>query len=122
MECTSGMFYAECKTRRKVEADMTIWPKSKLGNISVVFTAVPLLLALIITFAGAFQELPLTFDGEMSDNWLLTFFLLMSLASFVVALVSGIGSMLIRAERSMAVIASIVVSILALVVSWNWWV
>ncbi|WP_341961646.1 hypothetical protein NM897_01250 [Planococcus maritimus] len=101
---------------------MTIWPKSKLGNISVVFTAVPLLLALIITFAGAFQELPLTFDGEMSDNWLLTFFLLMSLASFVVALVSGIGSMLIRAERSMAVIASIVVSILALVVSWNWWV
>ncbi len=101
---------------------MNIWPKSKLGNISVVFTAVPLLLALIITFAGAFQELPLTFDGEMSDNWLLTFFLLMSLASFVVALVSGIGSMLIRAERSMAVIASIVVSILALVVSWSWWV
>ncbi len=101
---------------------MNIWPKSKLGNISVVFTAVPLLLALIITLAGAFQELPLTFDGEMSDNWLLTFFLLMSLASFVVALVSGIGSMLIRAERSMAVIASIVVSILALVVSWNWWV
>lgn len=101
---------------------MNIWPKSKLGNISVVFTAVPLLLALIITLAGAFQELPLTFDGEMSDNWLLTFFLLMSLASFVVALVSGIGSMLIRAERSMAVIASIVVSILALVVSWSWWV
>lgn len=122
MGWASGILYAECKTRRKVEADMTIWPKSKLGNISVVFTAVPLLLALIITLAGAFQELPLTFDGEMSDNWLLTFFLLMSLASFVVALVSGISSMLIRRERSMAVIASIVVSVIALVVSWSWWI
>lgn len=76
---------------------MTIWPKSKLGNISVVFTAVPLLLALVIALAGAFQELPLAFEGEMSDNWLLTFLLLMSLASFVV-------------------------SIIALVVSWSWWV
>ncbi len=101
---------------------MTIWPKSKLGNISVVFTAVPLLLALIITLAGAFQELPLAFDGELSDNWLLTFFLLMSLASFVVAFVSGISSMLIRGERSMAVTASIVVSVIALVVSWSWWI
>ncbi|WP_158290801.1 hypothetical protein [Planococcus citreus] len=58
----------------------------------------------------------------MSDNLLLSFLLLMSLASFVVALVSGITSMLIRRERSMAVIASIVVSIVALVVSWNWWI
>lgn len=101
---------------------MTIWPKSKLGNISVVFMVVPLLLALVIALAGAFQQLPLAFEGEMSDNLLLTFLLLMSLASFVIALVSGITSMLIRRERSMAVIASIVVSIIALVVSWSWWV
>ena len=122
MGAASGIHYAEHKTRGKVEADMTIWPKSKLGNISVVFTVVPLLLALLIALAGAFQELPLAFEGEMTDNLLLTFLLLMSLASFVVALVSGITSMLIRRERSMAVIASVVVSIIALVVSWNWWI
>lgn len=101
---------------------MAIWPKSKLGNISVVFTAVPLLLALVIAIAGAFQALPLAFDEELSDNWLLAFLLLMFLASFIIALLSGITSMLIRRERSMAVIASIVVSIIALVVSWSWWV
>ncbi|ANU19916.1 hypothetical protein BBI15_06655 [Planococcus plakortidis] len=101
---------------------MTIWPKSKLGNISVVFTAVPLLLALLIALAGAFQELPLAFEGEMGDNLLLTFLLLMSLASFAVALFSGIVSMLIRRERSMAVIASIIVSSIALIVSWSWWI
>ncbi|MFP8782014.1 hypothetical protein [Planococcus plakortidis] len=100
---------------------MTIWPKSKLGNISVVFTAVPLLLALLIALAGAFQELPLAFEGEMGDNLLLTFLLLMSLASFAVALFSGIVSMLIRRERSMAIIASIIVSSIALIVSWSWW-
>ncbi|MBU9673625.1 hypothetical protein KQ939_05040 [Planococcus sp. CP5-4] len=99
---------------------MTIWPKSKLGNISVVFTVVPLLLALVIALAGAFQDLPL--GGEMSDNLLLTFLLLMSLASFIISLLSGISSMLIRRERSMAVVASIVVSIVALAVSWSWWV
>lgn len=101
---------------------MTIWLKSKLGNISVVFTVVPLLLALLIALAGAFQELPLAFGGEMSDNLLLSFLLLMSLASFVVALLSGIGSMLIRRERSMSVIASIIVSVIALAFSWSWWV
>lgn len=39
---------------------MKLWPKSKLGNISVVFTVVPLLLALVILLVDAFQELPLS--------------------------------------------------------------
>lgn len=101
---------------------MQISPKSKLGNISVVFTVVPLLLAMIIVLAGTFQELPLTLSGEISDNLLLSFLLLMFLISFVISLFSGVLAMLVRRERSMAVIASIVISVIALVISWSWWI
>lgn len=100
---------------------MRIWPSSKLGNISVVFTIVPLVLALIIALAGAFQELPLSFDGEMSNNLLLSLLVLSSIAAFLIALSSGILAMLIRRERSLSVIASIIISAVALVISWSWW-
>ncbi|MBT2581625.1 hypothetical protein [Planococcus sp. ISL-109] len=100
---------------------MRVWPISKLGNISVVFTVVPLLLVLVIAIAGAFQELPLTFEGEMSDNLLLSLLVLASVASFLVALFAGVLAMLARRERSLSVIASIVVSVIALIVSWSWW-
>ncbi|MGM0897827.1 MAG: hypothetical protein ACQEV0_08005 [Bacillota bacterium] len=101
---------------------MKIWPISKLGNISVVFTVVPLLLALVITLAGAFQELPLAFEGELTDNLLLTLLVLASVASFIVALCAGLLAMLARRERSLSVIASIIISIIALIIAWSWWV
>jgi hypothetical protein len=100
---------------------MNLWPKSKLGNISVVFTVVPLLLALVILLAGAFQELPLAFEGELTNNLLLTLLVLASVASFVVAMFAGVLAMLVRRERSLSVIASVVISVIALIVSWSWW-
>lgn len=100
---------------------MKLWPKSKLGNISVVFTVVPLLLALVILLVDAFQELPLAFEGEMTNNLLLTLLVLASVASFIVAVFAGVLAMLVRRERSLSVIASIVVSVIALIVSWSWW-